>query len=335
MKSFSHLNPFQKARLKLTGWYILIILLLLATFSLLAIRAEQRAFDRIEQALADREKRPVLTSLLEKRLAEFEGNFQQRLITFDLILLVTASGAAYFLSGRTLRPIAEMIKKQEEFSADASHELRTPLTTISMEIEAIKRTEKKLPAKYQNFFDSIQEEISRMRNIVDGLLILVRSNSLNQQKNWQVFDFDKLIKETFEQMNLLAKGKKIDFKLLVKENLTVFGNQEQLKQVVIILIDNAVKYTPPAGKVTAELLRQGKTALFSVIDTGIGISEKDLPHIFERFYRGQGNTGEKGVGLGLSIAQKIVESHQGKISVESKLGHGSKFTVSLPVRSQF
>lgn len=332
---FSHnFNTFQKARIALTLWYILITALLLVIFSIAAIGAEKRAFGRIEQALANKAQRPKLTALLEKRILEFEKNFRNRLLLFDLALFLIASGSSYLLSGRTLKPIQEMIKQQEEFSADASHELRTPLTTIDMEIEALKRTERNLPEKYKNIFISIQEEISRMRNIVDGLLILVRSNYANTKKSWKIFNLSELITDTFKQMQPLAHEKSLDFKLENKQNLMVYGSTNELKQVVIILLDNAIKYTPLKESVTVKTFLKENNVNLVVQDTGVGITEKDLPHIFNRFYRASNSQDQyRGVGIGLAIAKKIIENHQGKILVESTLHQGSKFTIHLPYYS--
>lgn len=323
------MKNFQKARLRLTLWYILITAFLLIVFSLAAIGAEKKAFAKIQQALSNPVQRPKLTALLETSIAEFEKDFRNRLLIFDLILFLIAAVSSYLLSGRTLKPIAEMIKQQEEFSADASHELRTPLATIGMEIEAVKRTEKNLPLKYKNTFISIGEEISRMQGIVEGLLILLRSNYADTKQARQVFNFSRLTDETFTQMQTLAKEKNIDFKLINKLDLIIFGNPDQIKQVIIILLDNAIKYTLPKGQIIVQTSLQENNVTLTVGDRGVGIAEKDLPYIFDRFYRGA-KSYHKGAGIGLTIAKKIIENHQGKILVESKLNQGSKFTIELP-----
>lgn len=328
------MKNFQKVRLRLTLWYILITAFLLIIFSIAAIGAEKRAFSKIQQALGNPTQRPKLTALLETSISEFEKNFRNRLLIFDLILFLTASASSYLLSGRTLRPISEMIKQQEEFSADASHELRTPLTTINMEIEALQRTEKNLPAKYKNIFTSIQEEISRMQEIVEGLLILVRSNYVDTKKAWKVFNLSKLTDDTFKQMQTLVREKNIDFKLENESNLMVYGNPDQLKQVIIILLDNAIKHTFSKGIIIVQTSLKENDVNLTVQDLGVGIAEKDLPYIFDRFYRASNNQNyNKGVGIGLTIAKKIIENHQGKILVESKLNQGSKFTIQLPRHS--
>src|SRR5258708_11635307 len=176
------MNAFYKARLKLTLWYIFISFCLLTIFTLAAIRAEQTAFDRIVQVISNPVTRPHLTALLDSRINNFERTFTTKLFLFDGLLLIFASIASYFLSGITLKPIQEMVRLQDDFAADASHELRTPLTTIGIEIEALKRTETNIPPAYKQVFTSIQEEVLRMRGIVDGLLTLVRYNTDEAKK---------------------------------------------------------------------------------------------------------------------------------------------------------
>lgn len=328
------LSELQTARLKLTGWYVVITIFLLAVFSVGAIQAEKRAFSKIEQALSDREQRPKLTALLETRIAGFEKNFRQRLFTFDVVLLLISAVSSYFLSAKTLEPIAKMMREQEEFAADASHELRTPLATIGMEIESQMRTEK-LPGNYRLTLASIKEEVSRMGKIVDGLLRLVRAEAGEARLQTRIFNLTEVAGEVVDQMKPLAENKHVVLSLESAKQLKVKADREQIRQVVVILVDNAIKYTPSGGNVKLSLGRQKNWARLQVQDTGAGISSTDLSHIFKRFWRGQGNSdGEsKGVGLGLPIAKQIAENHHGKLSVFSELGKGSGFTLSLPVYS--
>lgn len=322
------MNAFQKTRLKLTVWYILISLFLLTISSLAAIRAEQSAFDRILSVVSN-PSRPRLTELFERSIADFEQNFKKRLFLFDGALLVIASVTSYFLSGLTLKPIQEMVDMQEEFAANASHELRTPLTTIGMEIEALKRTEAKVPKQYSELFDSVLEEVQRMKGIVDGLLTLVRYNSIHGRKNWQKIDLTPLVKDAYSQMQQLANAKHINYQFHQNGMLSVYGSSDQIKQVILILLDNAIKYTQEDGTIHVSLQKTRNHASISVSDTGYGIVSSDLKHIFDRFFRAHSHMVQKGSGLGLAIAKKIVEDHNGIISVQSTVGKGSKFTVTF------
>lgn len=324
------MNEFKNARLKLTGWYILISFLLLLTFNIFAISAERRAFNRIQEVVSNRTERPKLTALLEERINRFEGNFLETLLLFDIVMLFGASLASYILSGVTLKPIEKMVKAQQEFAADASHELRTPLATIAMEIEALERSEKKIPTDVKKVFASIKEEILRMKGLVEGLLSVVREETTFSQKTRQSFDLNDLVYSVTSKLTNTAKKKFISVETDLDKSSTIWGNKEQIEQVITILVDNAIKYTQDKGKITLKTSKDQEIASVTIKDTGVGISEKDLPFIFDRFYRAEHHPSPKGIGLGLAIAKKIVEEHEGKIMVESKLGKGSKFTVQLP-----
>ncbi len=322
------MNEFQKARLKLTLWYLVIIAVLLAISSLAAIDAEKRAFARIEQALSDRIQRPKLTALLEQRLGEFEGRFIKRLIALDLVLFAIGALGSYFLSGKTLKPIQNMLVEQEEFAGDASHELRTPLTTINMEIEALKRT-KKVPQPYLEAFQNVQDEVKRMTAIVEGLLTFVRGKMIKSLELTHL-ELTSLVNQTLKEMRRIALAKQITLDQSYAEKVFVRGDTDRLKQALIILIENAINYSPPVTTVLIQLSSDINRVYIRVQDEGYGITKKDLPHIFDRFYRGRYQGTTKGAGLGLSIARQIIESHGGQIQVVSEVGKGSVFTVFLP-----
>lgn len=324
-----------KARIKLTLWYILISIFLLTIFSIAAVTAEQRAFNRIEQVLSNKTTRPRLTALLEQRISQFDKDFKKRLLFFDVVLLIIASAASYFLSAVTLKPIQKMLKKQEEFSADASHALRTPLATINLEIEALKRTQKNIPLPYRKVLNSINDEVLAMKGIVDGLLQIIRIGSFADKSHWNVFNLSILAKDALKQISPLAKDKFIRFTSSIEDALNVFGSEEQIKQAIAILLDNAIKYTLKGGHVGLRLKKNNKIAILTVSDTGIGVSKKDLPHIFERFYRSSNPIvdSQKGTGLGLPIAKTIITNHKGDIFVKSTLEKGSSFTIQLPIHS--
>ncbi len=339
-------NTFRNARLKLTLWYILLTILLLSLASFAAINAEKRAFDRIQQALGNKTERPKLTELLEKRLSEFEGSFQKRLLILDLVLLIFGSFMSYFLSGLTLKPIERMIKDQEEFAADASHELRTPLSTIKMEIEAVKRVGNMPAETISKTFKSIEEEVLRMTNLVDGLLTSVRSESLVSRRFFENFDLIKLTSDCKTSFDSMAKDKDLDFKygnLTQKQEVIMNGNRDGIKQAILVLIDNAIKYTPRGGSVTVSNSVTKKYVEIKVSDTGPGIKTSEKAMIFERYYRGSAHNETnrmkfgpeeiKGTGLGLAIAKKIVESQEGRITVENGENGGSVFSIALPYYS--
>ncbi len=321
------MNEFLKARLKLTFLYIILSAVMLGAFSFAAIQSERRAFKKIDAILSDRTQRPNLSKLMENRLRAFDSDFIETLMTFNVAVLFGASIASYFLSGYTLKPIQEMVQRQEEFSQDASHELRTPLTTINMEIESLKRTDNKSFLQNKETFLSIQEEVKRMSKLTDGLLFLVRKENGSQS---QVVDIkiSELITEVASQMKAQAQEKKIDIVAQVSEGIMIRANRDQIKQVMLILIDNGIKYSSESTKIHIKAVQTKRFIEIVVADEGVGIPDSEISHVFERFYRVSGNKGS-GSGLGLAIAKKLVEQNKGKIRVESKLGKGSSFFLSF------
>ncbi|MBI3620449.1 HAMP domain-containing histidine kinase [Candidatus Roizmanbacteria bacterium] len=325
------MDTFQKARLKLTFWYCIICIFLLAVFSLAALKAERLAFNRIETVLSDPIQRPRLTALLEQRIRGFEDNFKQQLLLFDALLLIIAAASSYFLSGVTLDPIQAMMKKQQDFAADASHELRTPLTTIKMEVEALERTEKRLPFSQKNVFDSILEEANRMSAIVDGLLTLVRTGSLSRQ-TFHPVELTQVALEAYQQIKVLSKQKNIVLTYHHPDQIFIHGIRDQLKEMLLVLLDNAVKYTTANGQIQLQIVKKPTGTQVAVKDTGIGIAEEERNHVFERFFRGSHAKTKvpKGAGLGLAIARTIAETHHATITVQSEIGKGTAFTITFP-----
>jgi len=325
------MDLFKTARFKLTFWYVITVFVLLFTSSLAAINAETRAFNRIQEALSDRIQRPKLSALLETRLNEFESQFIRRLIFLDLFLFIASAVGAYYLSGITLGPIEEMVSAQEQFASDASHKLRTPLTIIRMEVEALRRTQKQIPKVFAQVLSSIGGEVNRMGEIVESLLTQVRSPIKNSSPQTQTISLTEIVKTSVSQMQKVARQKQIKLSLSATPNIQVNGETHKLEELVRILVDNAVKYTPDKGEVSVKLTKaEGKTSL-TVADTGMGITKADLPHIFDRFYRSARTQDIAGTGLGLAIAKQIVAEHSGQITVASIPQTGTQFKVIFPL----
>lgn len=217
---------------------------------------------------------------------------------------------------------------QRRFVTDASHELRTPLTTIRGNIEMLRRSGTLRRAQIRGALDDVVAESERMTRLVDGLLALARADTGHEVARARV-QLDDLVRAVHREVQPVAS--QVSLELDTVEPTEVTGDPDALKQLLLILVDNGVKYTPPGGTVTLSLKRQDGRALLSVRDTGTGIKEEDLPHIFDRFYRSATARAREGTGLGLSIAQWIVQAHDGRIRVDSRPQGGSVFTVELPV----
>jgi signal transduction histidine kinase len=226
--------------------------------------------------------------------------------------------------------LAAALDTQRRFVADASHELRTPLTTIRGNVGLLRRAIDLDPNDRDAALADIDSEAQRMGRLVNQMLSLARADAsltLNQQST----DLDPIVHDVGRQLLLLANARGLTATTEPVEPLRVIGNPDALKQLLLILVDNAVKYTPAPGSVRLSTRRSGDEAEILVSDTGIGIAEQDLAHIFDRFYRADTARSGGGAGLGLAIARWLVDAHGGRLLVESRPGAGSTFRVLLPL----
>jgi heavy metal sensor kinase len=217
------------------------------------------------------------------------------------------------------------------FMADASHELRTPLTVLRGELESFVE-EKALPAEWQDRLGSALEELERLVKIVEGLFAISRLDAGEAQAEAVLFDLAGLAAATADQMSLLSEDKQITVKCVSPASVYVMGDRARMKQVIVNLLDNAIKYTPQKGEVTLTVTG-GPCAVLEVADTGIGIPKQSLPLVFDRFFRVDDARSREqgGAGLGLSIVQSICLAHQGRVEARSSPGQGSTFRVELPL----
>ncbi|OGK18054.1 hypothetical protein A2866_02900 [Candidatus Roizmanbacteria bacterium RIFCSPHIGHO2_01_FULL_39_8] len=321
---------FQSARIKLTIWYILITMCVSILFSLIIFSFLHRELMRNEFRIKLRLERAHLPPP-RVDTETIESAIKVNLLYVNLIILGIASLAGYFLSGRTLRPIKEMVDQQNQFIADASHELRTPLTALKTAIEVNLRDEKLNLKQAKDTLKENLADVDKLKSLSENLLTLVTlQGSLNHFSSISIKD---VLQTAMSKINYLAKAKKVEIKTSIKEAV-VSGNKDRLIELFVILLDNAVKYSPNNKIITVSSEKEDSHAVIKIKDEGIGISEKELPHIFERFYRVDKSraSSTKGYGLGLAIANEIVHLHKGSISVESKEKKGSTFIVKLPLK---
>ena len=224
-------------------------------------------------------------------------------------------------------------KSRSQFVSNASHELKTPLSTMKILIESLLYQDPMDPGMTKEFLGDINKEIDRLSRIVSDLLTLVNIDSGGMKLKLADLDLNGLLQEQVRRLAPLARENGIELDCAAKETMEVNGDALKLQQVVYNIIDNAIKYTPRGGSVTATISRQGKKALLTIQDTGIGIPAEDLPHIFDRFYRVDKARSREtgGTGLGLSIVRQIVQLHGGDIRAESEPGKGTAFIVELPL----
>jgi len=225
----------------------------------------------------------------------------------------------------------ESFQHTSRFTADASHELRTPLTVIHCELESILRN-RKLDVDLREALGSLLDEVVRLVRIVEGLFALSKLDTGEARSEPVRFDLAKLAETTAEQMCLLAEEKHIQLACKTSEQVEVEGDHSRLKQVIVNLLDNAIKYTPDGGKISLTVHAENGSAFLDVTDNGPGVSEAALPHLFKRFYRAdEAHTREvEGAGLGLSIVHSICTAHGGAVSIRNTPPTGCQVTVQLP-----
>lgn len=252
----------------------------------------------------------------------------------SVISIIIAVFIGLFLAKRALIPIQLSWEKQQQFVADASHELRTPLSVILIHLERLFRNpDHTIEQESENIVVGIQET-RRLNKLVSDLLTLARSDSDEVQLIKTKLQLDELIAQSVQSFRQLAMVKQIQMDTELGHPVEIVADEERIRQLLVILLDNALKYSTDHGRIKVECRRDGNWVNIAVMDNGIGISKKDIPFVFDRFFQGdkmRSRTSD-GTGLGLSIAKWIVESHGGKIRVESEEGAGSTFYVSLPAK---
>lgn len=271
-------------------------------------------------------------------LAELNEGIQQ-MTKGDFSARVNVPGKNEFAElGRAFNTMSERIEKldqsRNQFVSNASHELKTPLATMKIMLQSVQMGGDDMPAELRNeFLNDVDKEIDRLTRIVGDLLTLVNIDSGGMQLNREVFSLKELVQDQVKRLLPLARERGIEMDCIAKDAAEVDGDLSKLSQVVYNVIDNAIKYTPRGGSVKVELTRSGKKAVVKIADTGIGIPESDLTHIFDRFYRVDKARSREtgGTGLGLSIVKQIVNLHDGDITVTSAENQGSTFTITLPL----
>lgn len=230
----------------------------------------------------------------------------------------------------TMGRLEKLFATQKRFVADIGHELRTPLTVIRGNLDLMKR----MSSYDEQSLHSIGLEVDRLSRLVQDLLVLAQAESGKLPMERRRVELDTLLLEVFNQAHVLA-GERVKLEIGKIDQVIVCGDHDRLRQVALNLVANAIKYTAEGGKVVVNLSKEEGQAYFSVKDNGAGIPAADLPHVFERFYRGDKSRARSkdgaGFGLGLSIAYWIVRNHEGEIEVRSKMNKGSTFTVRFPL----
>lgn len=347
---------FQSARLKLTGWYVLIIMLVCLFFSGIVfrmlnievgrlertqrIRAEQK-FEQLQQHLpALAPGSPPLRIKVHmgnpELIQETTHRILMLLVGINSGIFVFAGGLSYFLAGRTLQPIKEMMDEQNRFISDASHELKTPLTSLKSAFEVFLREKNPKILETRTLMEESILEVNKLQSLSESLLQLAQYEIPNGHTKFEKVSLNKIVSEAVNKIGFRAKQKHI---VIVEdlESVDLTANKYGLVDLLVILLDNAIKYSPKKSqiKITSRVL--SNFVQITVNDEGPGIPKKDLSHIFDRFYRSdtaRSKSTADGYGLGLAIAKKIVDIHNGTIRAESAKGKGTMVLVHLPLQEK-
>lgn len=321
--------------------YLAIIMVMSIGFSVVFYHTSSRELGRqIPPASAFREfsgnrltvnYSPQVTSFFEDRIAQGRQNLLIRLFVLNMTALAGGSVVSYYLARRTLQPIEENMEAQAQFVSDASHELRTPLTALQTLNEVAMRRPKISTHEAKDLLRQNIEEVIKLQTLTDGLLRLAQRDGV-QLKLAPVLAHE-IVADAINAVMDSAQAKDMTIAETVPK-IKLLADQPGLTRVLVILLDNAIKYSPEHSAITIDGSQQGKTALITIRDEGTGISAEDLPHIFDRFYRADQSRSTQhshGYGIGLALAKKIIDQHNGEIIASSMPGKGSSFTVKVPL----
>lgn len=339
----------RSATAQLAMTYLLIIMVMSVSFSVVLYNTSSRELGR--QIPPDRffngatmtgpgsnsenenSSLPVnVNQFFKERAAEARQNLIHRLIGLNALVLVGGAAVSYYLARRSLRPIEANMEAQAQFVSDASHELRTPLTAIQTSNEVALRKQKLTIAEARQVIEQNTDDIARLKELSDGLLNLARQDRAVDIVMSEVALQD-VTSDALNQVIELAQAKHMSVQDEV-DNIRVLSDRPGLERVLVILLDNAIKYSDQGSAIYISTRQKGKSVYVDVRDEGIGIRASDLPHVFRRFYRADNSrtsvgAERHGYGLGLAIARQIMKAQGGDVGVVSTVGEGSTFTIRL------
>jgi signal transduction histidine kinase len=330
---------FRSATFKLTMWYLAIVVAISLLFSVVLYHV---ATTELVRGLHS-ETRRIFTQFPVFQNSPFlqpgpdidnaAHRLLLRLVGFNLLVFVSAGLASYLLAKRTLSPIEQAHAQQQRFTADVSHELRTPLTVLRMESEVALLSDHTTSAELRQTLASNLEEVTKLETLINSLLRLTRLEEAELRHNFRPVNCADVISESISQVSKSSSQRSIHIDVTT-DDCMVYGDYDSLVQLVVLLLENAVKYSSEGASVSVVASHDDKQATLQVTDSGIGIEPEALQRIFERFYRADSSrnkTNAEGYGLGLSIAKMIADIHQGSITLSSQQGVGTTAIINIPL----
>ncbi|MES2876191.1 MAG: ATP-binding protein [Patescibacteria group bacterium] len=330
---------FTSATLKLTAWYLIILITICLIFSFIIFElSTSEISNRLErlQIRAEGSSQVItlpgpltLTDVRENQTEEARTSIFIGLVYMNLAVITLGGAGSYLLARRTLKPIEEAHEAQSRFTADASHELRTPLAVMKSEIQVALRTKNMKNVDYKDLLESNLEEVDKLAQLSQSLLQLSRLEYGDLERTDRV---NIVLAVEKAAKSLHVPTARLSY-VIPAQQVVIDGNQSIIGDLFRILLDNAVKYSPPHSLIAIVITSNGRTCKVVMTNEGTGIQKRDIVYIFDRFFRGEKSrttSHTTGYGLGLSLARKIVNMHDGSISVRSTPQKTTSFTVQLP-----
>ena len=322
---------FEKARIKLTTWYLGIIMLISIMFSVVIYRgvnAELTRMSNRQSLRIEREFQGFVPNIRldQEILEESRVRLVRLLFLVNCVILGISGLGGYYLAGKTLSPIEEMLKRQEEFVANASHDLKTPITAMRSNLEVTLR-EKNISRKglVQTIEDNLSDVV-KLQNLSENLLTLSTKNI----SVLKVESLNKIISLATSEVAPLAKKKQITIdQNSLKSDITVMADANRLQRALVALVDNAIKYSREKNVIKIDIVKKKKVVSVAVIDRGMGIAGDELERVTSRVYRADNSRHSSGHGLGLSIASQIIVEHGSELKIASKINHGTTVSFDL------
>ncbi len=310
---------FHNAKVKLTAYYVAVMFCILALFtSILMFTIESRLRTSLDGKI-------LIIQEQEDPIRSASDDIEVIIYTIDGLLLFVIAFLSYFLAGRTLRPIKDTLDAQSKFSADASHDLRTPLAIIITESEVLLQSKEAGVHEYKKVIESNIEEAKKMNILVSDLLVIARGEGSVLEK--EKVDISVLLSTITNKMKQQIDNKNLLLIQNIEKNILLSINTKDIERIIKNILQNAINYTK-AGTIQVTLKQKNTKVVLEITDTGVGISKKDLPFVFDRFFKAEhSRNDESGSGLGLPIAKTLLERHGGTIDITSEIGVGTKATI--------
>lgn len=342
---------FAAAFRKLAGLYALLAVVITLSFTIPPLIAQRQARESVESngrlpQFVDQEIRPNvivrvpaddntllgrIESFVSQRDDQYRRQLTLRLLEINGVMLLVTIAASYYLARYSLQPLQQTLDQQETFAAELAHELKTPLATALLELEDLQRSGKNLTTEQKKQVAQLVQDLKDVGTLTEQTLAMMAVEYTEAQQQFTTIGLQDSIERAQEMVAASAKSKHITITIEDIPTATIRGNEVQLRQLFVALLDNAIKYTPTDGSVTVRGAVKDGTVRIDVSDTGIGIPKELHEKIFQKFY--QQDDAQGGTGLGLAIVRRIVEVHDGTITVESAPNKGATFSVRFPVVS--